>query len=56
MVFQDKDLIISIRSSVDENGQEVILGTAIDLTGVFPRRVNSKQKRLDENINFKKVM
>ncbi|WP_419955725.1 MASE3 domain-containing protein [Neobacillus niacini] len=56
MVFQDKELLISIRSSVDENGQEVILGTAIDLTGVFPRRVNPKQKRLDENINFKKVM
>lgn len=56
MVFQDKVLLISIKPSVDEFGQDAILGTAIDLTGVFPRRVNPKQNRQEENINVKIVM
>lgn len=56
MVCQDKVLLISIKPSVDEFGQDVILGTAMDMTGVFPRRVNPKQKRQEENTNFKIVM
>jgi hypothetical protein len=38
MVCQDKLLLISIKPIVDEMGQDVILGTAMDMTGVFPRR------------------
>lgn len=56
MVCQDKVLLISIKPSVDEFGQDVILGTALDMTGVFPQRVNPKQKRHEENTNFKIVM
>jgi hypothetical protein len=56
MVCQDKVLLISTKPSVDEFGQDVILGTAMDMTGVFPRRVNPKQKRQEDNTNFKIVM
>ncbi|MDF2788069.1 MAG: extracellular exochitinase [Neobacillus sp.] len=56
VVYQEKVLLISIKPSVDEFGQDVILGTAMDMTGVFPRRVNQKQNRQEENKNFKIVM
>jgi hypothetical protein len=56
LVCQDKVLLISIKPTVDEFGQDVILGTAMDMTGVFPRRVNQKQNRQEENTNFKIVM
>jgi hypothetical protein len=45
-----------IKPSVDEMGQDVILGTAMDMTGVFPRRFNPKQIRQEENKNVKIVM
>jgi hypothetical protein len=41
---------------VDEIGQDVILGTAMDMSGVFPRKFNSKQIRHEENTNVKIVM
>lgn len=56
MVCQDKLLLISIKPSVDEIGQDVILGTAMDMTGVFPRRFNPKQISQEENKNVKIVM
>jgi hypothetical protein len=56
MVCQEKVLLISINPSVDELGQDVILGTAMDMTGVFPRRVNQQQNMPGENTNFKIVM
>jgi hypothetical protein len=55
VVYQEKVLLISIKPSVDEFGQDVILGTAMDMTG-FPRRVNQKKNRQEENKNFKIVM
>jgi hypothetical protein len=56
MECQDKLLLISIKPIVDEMGQDVILGTAMDMTGVFPRRFNPKQIRQEENKNVKIVM
>ena len=56
MVFQERFLIISIKPSVDEFNEDVILGTAMDMTGVFPRRFNSKQINNAENKNVKIVM
>jgi hypothetical protein len=56
MVVKEKLLIISIKPSVDENDQDVILGTAMDMTGVFPRRFNQKQSKQEENKNVKIVM
>jgi hypothetical protein len=53
---QDKLWLISIKPTVDEIGQDVILGTAMDMSGVFPRRFNSKQIRQEENKNVKIVM
>ncbi|MCM3691662.1 MASE3 domain-containing protein [Neobacillus niacini] len=53
---QDKVLLISIKPTVDEIGQDVILGTAMDISGVFPRKFNSKQIRQEENTNVKIVM
>ncbi|NWQ39349.1 hypothetical protein MLOOGBEN_01395 [Bacillus sp. EB106-08-02-XG196] len=54
--FQDKLLLISLKPTVDEIGQDVILGTAMDMSGVFPRRFNSKQIEQEENKNVKIVM
>jgi hypothetical protein len=56
MVCQEKVLLISIKPSVDEFGQDVILGTAMDMTGVSPCKVNQKQNLPEENKNFKIVM
>jgi hypothetical protein len=56
MVCQEKVMLISIKPSVDEFGQDVILGTAMDMTGVSPCRVNQKQNLPEENKNFKIVM
>jgi hypothetical protein len=53
---QDKLWLISIKPTVDEIGQDVILGTAMDMSGVFPRRFNSEQIRQEENKNVKIVM
>jgi len=56
MVFQERVLIISIKPSVDEFNEDVILGTAMDMAGVFARGFNSKQINNVENNNFKIVM
>jgi hypothetical protein len=57
MVCQEKVLLISIKPSVDEFGEDVILGTAMDMTGVSPCcRVNQKQNLPEENKNFKIVV
>jgi hypothetical protein len=56
MVCQEKVLLISIKPFVDEFGQDVILGTAMDMTGVSPLRVNQKQNLPEGNTNFKIVM
>jgi hypothetical protein len=57
MICQEKVLLISLKPSVDEYGQDVILGTAMDITGVSPFcRVNQKQNLPEENTNFKIVM
>ncbi|MEH7253016.1 MASE3 domain-containing protein [Neobacillus niacini] len=55
-VFQERFLIISIKPSVDELNEDVILGTAMDMTGVFPRIFNPKQMKNAENKNVKIVM
>lgn len=54
--YQDILLLISIKPTVDEIGQDVILGTAMDMSGVFPRRFNLKQIKQEENKNVKIVM
>jgi hypothetical protein len=54
--YRDKLLLISIKPTVDENGQDVILSTAMDMSGVFPGKFNSKQIRHEENTNVKIVM
>ncbi|MDR7079943.1 preprotein translocase subunit Sss1 [Neobacillus niacini] len=55
MEFLDKFLLISIKPSVDEYGGDVILGTAMDMTGMFPGRFNPKSFRNEENKNAKVV-
>jgi hypothetical protein len=49
-------LLISIKPTVDEFGQDVILGTVMDMSEMFPRRFNSKQIKQEENKNVKIVM
>lgn len=56
MVYQDKFLLISIKPSIDEIGQDVILGTAMNMTGMFPRRCNRDQVKKEVNKNYKIVM
>jgi hypothetical protein len=56
MVCQDRFMLISIKPGVDEFGQDVILGTAMDMSEIFPRRFNSKQIKQEENKNVKIVM
>jgi hypothetical protein len=41
---------------VDEIGQDVILGTAMDMSGGFPRKFNSNQIRQEDTKNVKIVM
>jgi hypothetical protein len=55
-ICQDKVLLISKKPTVDEIGQDVILGTAMDMSGVFLRKSNSKQFSQDKNKNVKIVM
>ncbi|MEH7178951.1 MASE3 domain-containing protein [Neobacillus vireti] len=56
MICRNKHLLISINPSVDEFGGDVILGTAMDMTGIFPKRFNPKQFKTEENRNAKIVM
>jgi hypothetical protein len=56
MVCQDKVLLISIKPAVDELGQDVILGTAMDMSEMFTRSFHSKQIKQEENKNVKVVM
>jgi hypothetical protein len=56
MVCQEKYLIISIKPSVDEFNEDVILGTAMDMTGVFSQRFSPEQFKQAENKNVKIVM
>jgi Membrane-associated sensor domain len=56
MVCQDRLMLISIKPDVDEFGQDVILGTAMDMSEIFPRRFNSKQSMQENNTNVKIVM
>lgn len=53
---QDTLWLISIKPTVDEIGQDVILVTAMDMSDVFPQRFHSKQIRQEENKNAKIVM
>lgn len=56
MVCQDRLMLISIKPDVDEFGQDVILGTVMDMSEVSPRRVNSTQSKQEDNTNVKVVM
>ncbi len=55
-ICQDKPLLISIKPSVDEFGEDVILGTAMDMSDMFPRKSNPAQFKQEENTNVKIVM
>jgi hypothetical protein len=55
-ICQDKPLLISIKPSVDEFGKDVILGTAMDMSDMFPRKSNRAQFKQEENTNVKIVM
>ncbi|MFP7297335.1 MASE3 domain-containing protein [Neobacillus niacini] len=54
--YQDKLLLITMKPAVDEMGQDVILGTVMDMSGIFPRRSNRKLARPENNKSVKIVM
>jgi hypothetical protein len=55
LVCMEKSLLISIKTSFNEENQDVILGTVIDMTGVLQQKLSRKHLN-NEDKNVRVVM
>jgi hypothetical protein len=55
VVCMEKSLLISIKTSFNEENQNVILGTVIDMTGVLQQKLSHKPMKSEDN-NVRVVM